>query len=63
MNTIQLHRVIRTTPQKIFRAFLDGDAMAKWLPPHGRRAGIDTAGSLLPGLAGIAHTVGATGRA
>ena len=34
-NTIRLHRVLRTTPEKIYRAFLDADAMAKWLPPNG----------------------------
>ena len=34
-NTIRLHRVLRTTPEKVYRAFLDGDAMAKWLPPNG----------------------------
>src|SRR3954467_9979803 len=34
-NTVRLHRVLRTTPEKIYRAFLDPDAMAKWLPPHG----------------------------
>jgi uncharacterized protein YndB with AHSA1/START domain len=34
-NTVQLHRVLRATPEKIYRAFLDADAMAKWLPPHG----------------------------
>lgn len=34
-NTIKLHRVLKTTPAKIYRAFLDADAMAKWLPPHG----------------------------
>jgi uncharacterized protein YndB with AHSA1/START domain len=34
-NTIKLHRVLKTTPEKIYRAFLDADAMAKWLPPHG----------------------------
>lgn len=33
--TIQLHRVLRTQPEKIYRAFLEGDALAKWLPPHG----------------------------
>ena len=33
--TIRLHRVIRSTPERIYRAFLDADAMAKWLPPHG----------------------------
>jgi len=34
-NTIRLHRVLRATPERIYRAFLDGDAMVKWLPPHG----------------------------
>ena len=34
-NTIRLHRVLRATPEKIYRAFLDADAMAKWLPPNG----------------------------
>src|SRR6266436_6197424 len=34
-DTIRLHRVLRATPEKVYRAFLDGDAMAKWLPPNG----------------------------
>ena len=34
-NTIRLHRVIRATPERVYRAFLDADAMAKWLPPNG----------------------------
>ena len=34
-NTIRLHRVLRATPDRIYRAFLDPEAMAKWLPPHG----------------------------
>ena len=34
-NTVRLHRVLRTNPEKIYRAFLDPDAMAKWLPPNG----------------------------
>ncbi len=33
--TIRLHRVLRSTPEKLYRAFLDADAMAKWLPPYG----------------------------
>jgi uncharacterized protein YndB with AHSA1/START domain len=33
--TVKLHRVLRTTPEKVYRAFLDPDAMVKWLPPHG----------------------------
>jgi uncharacterized protein YndB with AHSA1/START domain len=34
-NTVRLHRVMRATPERIYRAFLDPDAMAKWLPPNG----------------------------
>jgi uncharacterized protein YndB with AHSA1/START domain len=34
-NTIRLHRVLRAAPDKIYRAFLDPEAMAKWLPPNG----------------------------
>ena len=34
-NTVRLHRVIRATAERVYRAFLDADAMAKWLPPHG----------------------------
>ena len=33
--TIRLHRVLRATPERVYRAFLDADAMGKWLPPHG----------------------------
>ena len=33
--TVRLHRVIRATPERLYRAFLDADAMVKWLPPHG----------------------------
>jgi uncharacterized protein YndB with AHSA1/START domain len=34
-NTIRLHRILRASPEKIYRAFLDADALAKWLPPNG----------------------------
>src|SRR3954452_10800385 len=33
--TVRLHRVLRATPEKVYRAFLDADAMVKWLPPNG----------------------------
>jgi uncharacterized protein YndB with AHSA1/START domain len=33
--TVKLHRVLRSTPERVFKAFTDADAMAKWLPPHG----------------------------
>lgn len=34
-NTVRLHRVLRTTPERLYRAFVDADALAKWLPPNG----------------------------
>ena len=34
-NTVRLHRVLATKPEKIYRAFLEPDAVAKWLPPNG----------------------------
>jgi uncharacterized protein YndB with AHSA1/START domain len=34
-HTVRLHRVLRAPPERVYRAFLDPDAMAKWLPPHG----------------------------
>ncbi|MEP7102447.1 MAG: SRPBCC family protein [Burkholderiales bacterium] len=34
-NTVKFHRVLKAPPERIYRAFLDADAMAKWLPPHG----------------------------
>ena len=34
-STIRLHRVLRATPERVYRGFLDADAMVKWLPPNG----------------------------
>jgi uncharacterized protein YndB with AHSA1/START domain len=34
-NTVRLHRVLATSPEKIYRAFIEADALAKWLPPNG----------------------------
>jgi uncharacterized protein YndB with AHSA1/START domain len=34
-STVQLHRVLQATPERVYRAFLDPDAMVKWLPPNG----------------------------
>jgi uncharacterized protein YndB with AHSA1/START domain len=39
-STIRLHRVLRAAPDRVYRAFLDPDAMVKWLPPHGFTAKI-----------------------
>lgn len=37
-HTIRLHRVLSATPEKVYRAFLDADAMSRWLPPNGYTA-------------------------
>jgi uncharacterized protein YndB with AHSA1/START domain len=34
-HTVRLHRVLRAKPEKVYKAFIDADAMVKWLPPHG----------------------------
>jgi uncharacterized protein YndB with AHSA1/START domain len=34
-NTVRFHRVLKAPPERVYRAFLDADAMVKWLPPHG----------------------------
>ena len=34
-HTIRLHRVVRSTPEKVYRAFLEADALSKWIPPYG----------------------------
>jgi uncharacterized protein YndB with AHSA1/START domain len=34
-NTVRLHRVLATSPEKVYRAFLEADALAQWLPPNG----------------------------
>ena len=40
-STIRLHRVLSTRPEKVYRAFLEPDALAKWLPPNGFACTID----------------------
>jgi uncharacterized protein YndB with AHSA1/START domain len=40
-NTVRLHRVLATRPEKIYRAFIEPDAMAKWLPPRGFTCKVD----------------------
>lgn len=39
--TVRLHRVLRAPPERVFRAFIDADAMAKWLPPYGFTARVE----------------------
>ena len=40
-NTIRLHRVFKTTPERLYKAFIDPGAMCKWLPPHGFTGKVD----------------------
>lgn len=40
-NTVKLHRVIKAPPERVYRAFIEADAMAKWLPPDGFTAAVD----------------------
>lgn len=40
--TVRLHRVFATPPEKVYRAFLNADAFAKWLPPHGFTCHVDS---------------------
>jgi uncharacterized protein YndB with AHSA1/START domain len=41
-NTVRLHRVLATKPEKVYRAFVEADALAKWLPPNGFTCSVDT---------------------
>ena len=61
-NTIRLHRVLRTTPEKIYRAFLDGDAMVKWLPPNGFTAKVHHLDARVGGTYRMSFTNFTTGR-
>src|SRR5438309_10913082 len=40
-NTVRLHRVLRAKPDKVYRAFVDAEAMARWLPPNGFTCKVD----------------------
>jgi uncharacterized protein YndB with AHSA1/START domain len=60
--TVRLHRVIRATPERIYRAFLDPDAMAKWLPPHGFTGNVHHLDAKVGGTFKMSFTNFATGR-
>jgi len=48
--TVRLHRVLTTSPQKVYRAFIEPDAMAKWLPPNGFTATVHQMDARVGGL-------------
>src|SRR5499426_4774145 len=61
-NTVRLHRVLTAKPEKVYRAFLDADAMAKWLPPRGFTAKIHHMEAKVGGTFKMSFTNFATGK-
>ena len=60
-NTIRLHRVLRTQPVKLYKAFLDPEAMVKWLPPHGFTAKVHQIDARVGGTYRMSFTNFSTG--
>lgn len=61
-NTVRLHRVLRAPPEKVYRAFLEPDAMVKWLPPNGFTAKVHEMDARVGGSYRMAFTNFTTGR-
>jgi uncharacterized protein YndB with AHSA1/START domain len=61
-NTVRLHRVIRAPAERLYRAFLDPDAMVKWLPPHGFTAKVHAMDARVGGGYRMSFTNFGTGR-
>jgi uncharacterized protein YndB with AHSA1/START domain len=61
-NTIRLHRVLRATPERVYRAFLDPEAKVKWLPPHGFTAKIHHLDAKVGGTYKMSFTNFTTGK-
>lgn len=62
-NTIRLHRVLKAPPERVYRAFLDADAMAKWLPPHGFTGKVQHLDAKVGGTYRMSFTNFSTGKA
>lgn len=60
-NTVKLHRVLRCPPERIYRAFLDAQAQAKWLPPYGFTCKVDQLDARVGGTFRMAFTNFSTG--
>lgn len=60
-HTVRFHRVLRATPERIYRAFLDADALAKWLPPNGFTAKVHDLDARVGGGYRMSFTNFATG--
>lgn len=59
--TVKLHRVLKTTPEKVYKAFLDPAAMCKWLPPHGFTGTVDHVDARVGGTYKMSFTNFGTG--
>jgi len=62
MSTIKLHRVFKAAPEKIYRAFIDAEAQAKWLPPHGFTCKVHHMDSKIGGTYKMSFTNFTTGK-
>ena len=60
--TVKLHRVMKTTPEKLYKAFLDPEAMAKWLPPHGFTGKVHSIDAKVGGKCEMSFTNFGTGK-
>jgi len=61
-NTVRFHRVLRAAPERVYRAFLDPDAMAKWLPPNGFTGKVHQLDAKVGGTYRMSFTNFSTGR-
>jgi len=61
-NTVRLHRVLRAKPERVYHAFLDADAMAKWLPPNGFTAKVHKIDAKVGGTYKMSFTNFTTGK-
>ena len=59
--TVRFHRVLKSTPEKVYRAFLDADAKAKWLPPYGFTAHVHHSDAKVGGTYKMSFTNFSTG--
>jgi len=60
-STIRLHRVFKTTPERLYKAFIDPQAMSKWLPPHGFTGHVDKSDARVGGSYHMSFTNFTTG--
>lgn len=61
-NTVRLHRVLRAKPERVYKAFLEPDAMVKWLPPYGFTCKVDRMDARVGGTYRMSFTNFGTGR-